>query len=82
MENFEVKTGKINHENTNNKKTWKILTLDKTGKKNNNTLLFYEYKIWFAFHSWKVQLFLEFQQLQAYMHITTRNIQKIYLDPI
>lgn len=45
MENFEVKTGKINHENTNNKKTWKILTLDKTGKKNNNTLLFYEYKI-------------------------------------
>lgn len=41
MDNFEVKTGKINHENTNNKKNWKILTLDKIGKKNNNMLLFY-----------------------------------------
>lgn len=40
MENFEVKTGKVNHENTNNEKIWKILTLDKIGKKN-NTLLFY-----------------------------------------
>lgn len=41
MDNFKVKTGKINHENNNNKKNRKILTLDKIGKKNNNMLLFY-----------------------------------------
>lgn len=41
MENFEVKNGKIYHENTNRKIDKAILTLDKTGKKNNDVLLFY-----------------------------------------
>lgn len=41
MEIFEVKSGKIYHENTNRKIDKAILTLDKIGKKNNDVLLFY-----------------------------------------
>lgn len=38
MENFEVKSGKIYHENTNRKIDKTILTLDKIGKR---TMMYY-----------------------------------------